>query len=159
MDGKILQSEGKRVIYFERNLNHPVEKVWRTITSPDRIAHWLNAQAQFDLIDDGQITFRWDNGDLVDGKFTKISPPNELEYTWVEKDSGNSLVRWELQVKDEGCLLKLTHTFFESAVVINFLSGWHVHLDVLDLILQEKSADFPWEQFKEMRNKYASIID
>lgn len=136
MEGKVLEFEGKRVVSFERYLNHPVEKVWRAITSPNRIVDWLTAHAQFDLIVEGKITFRWENGDLVHGKFTKINPPNELEYTWEEQSSGKSLVRWELRDDGEGCLLQLTHTFYESAVISDFLAGWHVHLDMLDTNLQ-----------------------
>ncbi|MEC0232682.1 SRPBCC family protein [Paenibacillus alba] len=158
MDGRVLQYEGRHVVSFERYLNHPVEKVWRAITSPDRIVNWLTAHAQFDLIVDGQITFRWENGDLVHGKFTKVNPPYELEYTWQEKTSGKSLVRWELSDYDEGCLVHLTHTFYESAIVADFLAGWHVHLEMLDMTLQEKHVDFPWERVKEMHEKYASVI-
>ncbi|QJD82848.1 SRPBCC family protein [Cohnella herbarum] len=159
MDGKVLRHEGRRVVKFERNLNHPVEKVWTAITSPNRIVHWLTAEARFDLIMDGKISFQWDNGDVVHGVFTKVNPPNELEYTWEEKSSGQSLVRWELRDEGDGCHLRLTHTFYESAEVGDFLAGWHVHLDMLDVVLQEKHVDFPWGRVKEMREKYASIMN
>ncbi|MBH5316294.1 SRPBCC family protein [Paenibacillus sp. GSMTC-2017] len=159
MEGKFLQHDGRKVASFERYLDHSVEKVWGAITSPQQIVNWLNAQAEFDLIVDGKIIFRWENGDLVHGKFIKINPPSELEYTWEEKSSGRSLVRWELKDDDGKCHLHLTHTFFESAVIADFLAGWHVHLEMLDMTLQEKSIDFPGERFKEMREKYVSILN
>jgi uncharacterized protein YndB with AHSA1/START domain len=158
MDGKLLQIDGRRVISFERYLNHPVEKVWKGITSPAQIARWLTAQAELELKVDGQLTLRWDNGDLVHGKFSKVDPPYELEYTWLEQTSGHSVVRWWLKSEGEGCRLHLTHTFYESAVVLDFWAGWHVHLDVLDEVLHEKFSDFPWEHMKEMREKYAATM-
>ncbi|MFC8683664.1 SRPBCC domain-containing protein [Brevibacillus porteri] len=92
MDGKILQMDGRCVVSFERYLNHPVEKVWRAITSPEQIAKWLTAQAELDLNVDGKLAFRWENGDVVHGYFTKVDSPYELEYTWLEQTSGDSIV-------------------------------------------------------------------
>jgi uncharacterized protein YndB with AHSA1/START domain len=146
------------VICFERYLNHPVKKVWKAITSPAQIARWLTAQAELELHVDGPLTFRWENGDLVHGKFTKVDPPHELEYTWLEQTSGHSVVRWRLESDGEGCRLHLTHTFYESAIVPDFLAGWHVHLDVLDEVLHKRLARFPWERVKEMREKYVSAM-
>lgn len=159
MDGKLLQYEGRSVVRFERYLNHPIEKVWRAITSPNQIVNWLTAHAEFDLIVNGKITFRWENGDLVHGKFTMVNPPNGLEYTWIEKSTGESVVRWELHDDDKGCHLHLTHTFYESAEVADFLAGWHVHLDMIDMILHEKHVDFPSDRFKDLRKKYDSIMN
>ncbi|MFF2528137.1 SRPBCC family protein [Brevibacillus sp. NPDC058079] len=156
MDGKIIQMDGRRVVSFERYLNHPVEKVWRAITSPEQLAKWLTVQTELDLNVDGKLAFRWENGDLVHGHFTKVDPPYELEYTWLEQTSGHSIVRWSLKEEGEGCLLHLTHTFNGPAIVPDFLAGWHVHLDVLDIVLHEQFRQFPWERMKEIRDKYAS---
>ncbi|WP_248924790.1 SRPBCC family protein [Paenibacillus hamazuiensis] len=158
MDGKISHIDGRHVVSFERHLKHPVEKVWRALTTPEQIAKWLTAQSEMDLNVDGQLAFRWENGDLVQGKFTKVDPPYELEYTWLEQTSGYSVVRWRLKDDGEGCLLYLTHTFFESAVVPDFLAGWHVHLEVLDVVLNDQFTVFPWERVKEWREKYASFM-
>lgn len=157
MDGKVVQINGCRVVSFERYLKHPVEKVWSAITSPEQIAKWLTVQSEMELVVDGQLAFRWESGDLVTGKFTKIAPPYELEYTWLEQSSGYSMVCWKLKDDGEGCLLHLTHTFYETAAVPNFLAGWHVHLDVLGLVLDKQFTHFPWERVKEVREKYTSM--
>jgi uncharacterized protein YndB with AHSA1/START domain len=158
VEGKLLQMDGQRVVSFERFLKHSVDKVWQAITSPQQMAKWLTVQSEMELKVDGQLTFRWDNGDIVEGKFTKIDPPYELEYTWLEQTSGYSLVRWRLKSTSEGCHLLLTHTFYETAVILDFLAGWHVHLDVLEDLLNERFTRFPGERVKEMRTKYSSII-
>lgn len=159
MDGKVLQMDGRRIVSFERYLRHPVEKVWRAITSPEQIAKWLTVQSELELSVDGQLVFRWENGDVVQGKFTKVDPPYELEYTWLEEALGYSVVRWRLKDEGVGCHLHLTHTFFyESAAVPDFLAGWHVHLEALDEVLNEQFTRFPWERVKEMRTTYASIM-
>lgn len=107
---------------------------------------------------DGKLAFRWENGDLVHGHFTKVDSPYELEYTWLEQTSGDSIVRWSLKEDGDGCLLHLTHTFYGPAIVPDFLVGWHVHLDVLDIVLHEQFRHFPWERMKEIREKYASTL-
>jgi len=158
VEGKVLQMAGHRIVSFERYLKHPVEKVWRAISSPEQMAKWLTVNSEMELKVGGQLAFMWENGDLVEGKFTKIDPPYELEYTWLEQTSGYSLVRWSLKNEVGGCRLHMSHTFYESAVVPDFLAGWHVHLDVLDVVLNEQFTRFPWERVKEMREKYASIM-
>ncbi|GAB6930634.1 hypothetical protein JCM10914A_46170 [Paenibacillus sp. JCM 10914] len=159
MEGKVLQMDGHRVVSFERYLKHPVEKVWRAITNPEHMAKWLTVQSEMELRVDGQLAFRWDNGDLVEGKITKIDPPHELEYTWLEEASGYSVVRWRLKDEGERCLLHLTHTFYEVAVVPDYLAGWHVHLEALDEVINDQFTRFPWERVKEMRSKYTSIMN
>ncbi|MCM3782011.1 SRPBCC family protein [Neobacillus mesonae] len=156
MDGMLKELNGVRIISFERYLKHPMEKVWQAITTPERIADWLTAQAEFELIVGGKITLRWENGDIVNGEFLQINPPYELAFTWVEQASGDSVVRWKLREEGEGCRVHLTHTFNEASMISGFLAGWHVHLDVLDQILQDRLIDFPWERVKEFRNYYDS---
>jgi uncharacterized protein YndB with AHSA1/START domain len=110
-----------------------------------------------ELIVDGQLSLRWENGDVVTGKFTKIAPPYELEYTWLEPSSSSSMVRWKLKEDGEGCLVHLTHTFYDTAAVVpDFLAGWHVHLDVLGVVLDNRFTHFPWERVKEVRENYAN---
>ncbi|MFD0959886.1 SRPBCC family protein [Paenibacillus chungangensis] len=158
MDGKVFVRDGRRIVCFERYLKHPVEKVWEAITRPDQLAQWLTVKSELDLNVDGQLVLRWDNGDEVTGKFTKVEAPYELEYTWLESSSGNSVVRWMLKEEGDGCMLQLMHTFPESVAVIDFLSGWYVHLDVLDTVLHERFTGFPDGRVKEMRKRYASMM-
>lgn len=155
MEGTVSRIQGGRVVRFERYLNHPVEKVWASITRPEKIVGWLTAQANLELVEGGSIELLWKNGEVVKGAFKQVNPPFELEYTWNEPAAGNSLLRWELQPEGSGCLLMLTHTFFESEQIPDFLAGWHVHLDLLAIVLQDRTVEFPRDRFNELRKKYA----
>ncbi|PYI51016.1 SRPBCC family protein [Paenibacillus flagellatus] len=161
MEGKVSRTDEGHVVRFERRLNHPVEHVWASITRPDRIVDWLTAEADMELTEGGKLELRWSNGDVVTGSFVKVNPPVELEYTWNEPAAGRSSVRWELQEDRGGCRLVLTHTFRHSdpGEIPNFLAGWHVHLDVLEAVLQDRRSDYPWDRVKELRKKYASGLN
>ncbi|MFD0587320.1 SRPBCC family protein [Paenibacillus sp. GCM10027627] len=159
MEGKVVQIDGHRVVRFERYFRHPAEKVWEAITNSQQLAKWLTVRTEMELKVDGKLTFSWENGDRVNGTFSKIVPPSELEYTWLEPDSGHSVVRWKLESEGEGCRLHLTHTFYDSAVVKNYLAGWHVHLDVLDEVLSDRFDQFPWGKVKEMLVHYTSKLE
>jgi uncharacterized protein YndB with AHSA1/START domain len=158
MEGTVNQIHGGRVVRFERYLNHRVEKVWAFITRSEKIVDWLTAHAEMDLVEGGSIKLRWENGDIVKGTFKQVNPPYELEYTWNEPSAGKSLLRWELQPEGAGCSLILTHTFFDSEQLPNFLAGWHVHLDVLAIVLQDRTVEFPWDRVKDLRKIYAAKL-
>ncbi|GAA0371695.1 hypothetical protein [Bacillus horti] len=52
----------------------------------------------------------------------------------------------------------LTHTFYKTDYIPNFLAGWHVHLDVLADVLEEKHEGFPWDKVKAMKKEYMNKL-
>ncbi len=45
---------------MQRELRHPVEKVWRAITEPGQLAGWFPAAVELDLRLDGPVTFTFE---------------------------------------------------------------------------------------------------
>src|SRR5688572_21682769 len=92
---------------FERHLKHPVEKVWASITEPDKLAKWL-ASAKVDLREGEnlELTFDLTEGNTVACRITEIKLLSVFEFTW-----GDDRVRFELYPAPEGCLLVLKEMF------------------------------------------------
>ncbi|OUS73636.1 hypothetical protein B1748_22255 [Paenibacillus sp. MY03] len=154
MEGRVADVPGGKVIVFERYLKHSTEDVWKAVTEPAMIKQWLTAEATMELAEGGNVKLQWENGDIVTGRVTTYQPPFLLAYTWEENSSGNSELSFALQSSGQGTLLTLKHVFYKTDDLSNFLSGWHVHLDVVDLVLQGKSGEFPWDRQKELGEIY-----
>lgn len=151
--------DGGYVARFKRRLKHPVEKVWAAITSPERVVQWLTAEATIELVEGGKVELRFGNtGHVVIGSVTQVLPPFLLEYTWSSPGAGESVVRWDLQPEDGGCLLTLSHTFFGTTELSKMMAGWHVHLEMLDAAMLENPVPFPWERWKELNETYLKSL-
>jgi hypothetical protein len=71
---------------FERRYDHGVERVWRAITDPDELRHWVPPGEELEV--------------------TGSEPPRLLAGSWY----GDEL-RFELRPDGDGCVLVFTHAF------------------------------------------------
>jgi len=63
----------------------------------------------------------------VQGEYVEVEPPRLVSYTWVASWAGTekTLVRWELEAKDGGTLVRLRHSgFAESTAAQGHYDGW-----------------------------------
>jgi uncharacterized protein YndB with AHSA1/START domain len=73
-------------ITFEFELNHPPEKVWRALTTPELLAQWLLPVFDLKLEPGAAFTFKtqaypgWDG--TVNCRFLEIEPQRKLSYSW-----------------------------------------------------------------------------
>jgi uncharacterized protein YndB with AHSA1/START domain len=174
-DGTVELIDGRHVLTFERNLAHPVERVWAALTEPDELAGWL-AQAELELAEGGSLVLRWQNRvteedaerygielpeddpgpPVVRGTVTQLDPPRLIEWD----TDGHGVLRWELRQDGAGCVLRFTNMLPPGAEfpVAQSLSGWHMHLDMLEDALAGRAVDWPnWpiERWAEHRDRYA----
>ncbi len=165
-DGTLSTAGDRSVIRFERHLNHPVERVWRAITSPAEIVEWL-AVAEIDPVPGGRVQFRWLNTDLdgekaiARGVVTAIEPPHLIEF---DTDIHGRL-RWELRPSghDGGaCLLTFTASVALPAELrLIVLAGWHTHLDFLAGALDGHAIDWPnWPRnhWEDVHSHYVETL-
>ena len=69
--------------------------------------------------------------DLIEGgQVIELDPPRLIVHTW-----GDDELRWELEPRDYGCLLILTHTFDDRYKAARDAAGWHLCLDALSASL------------------------
>ena len=64
--GTLEQVAGKRVLRFERRLDHPVERVWAALTEPEQLAGWLAAADELELAEGDIAWVRWAPASLAD---------------------------------------------------------------------------------------------
>ncbi|MGW1340551.1 SRPBCC family protein [Kribbella sp. NPDC002412] len=147
---------GRTVLRMQRELRHPVEKVWRAITEPGQLSGWFPAAVELDLRLDGAVTFTFeDDPDApVDehgsGVIRAYEPPRLIEYTW-----GEEVLRWELVPSADGCTLHLTATFDDRPGSASFTSGWTLCFDALDHVLGGSAV--PEKEYAELHEHFVKV--
>ena len=120
----------KRDLRFEVTYPHPIEKVWRAITTSEAIAAWLmpnNFEAKlghrFEFTSKPQPG--WDGHTYCE--VTELDPPRRLAYTW-RGGPIDTLLRITLEPVAGGTKLVLEHTGFRGfkALMVSAImgSGW-----------------------------------
>ncbi|MFC4022124.1 SRPBCC family protein [Micromonospora sp. GCM10011542] len=149
-------------LVFVRDLPRPPDAVWTALTDPDQLDEWAPFTADRDLGTPGPAVLA-----LFDGEGTAAQPatvrraehPHLLEYTW-----GTDLLRWELSPLGGGTRLTLRHTVTDPDVLPMVAAGWHLCLDVADLLLAgdpvgpirgSTALDFGWSR---LRDAYADRL-
>jgi uncharacterized protein YndB with AHSA1/START domain len=157
MLASIQKIEGGYVARFDRPLKHSVEKVWAALTENDKLAKWMPNLQIVELREGGTIKFDMKDGTetFIDIEIIAFQPYSVLEFMW-----GSDRVRFELYPKPEGCLLILKE--FISTLTDHTskdLSGWHVCLDVLSSLLDNRIMDFPKGEWEEWHKKYVITVN
>jgi uncharacterized protein YndB with AHSA1/START domain len=140
---------------FERDLRHPVDRVWAALTDPAQRGQWF-APGEMELRLGGRVYLAFTDGDgVVDGRVTAIAPPALLEFTWTDNGKDLGFVRWELIPDDAGTRLVLTHNVPAAARELGLpaLAGWHTLLDQLVALLDDQPV--PQNRWQELHDQYA----
>jgi uncharacterized protein YndB with AHSA1/START domain len=132
--------DGKPAVRFERVYPHPVERVWRSVTEPDELAHWFPTTVEVDLREGGAMAFRFPEGEIgpMEGSVVELDPPRRFAFLW-----GAELLRFDLAPDGDGCRLTLTHVISNADEAARNAAGWHVCLDKLG------GAESEWEPYFE----------
>jgi uncharacterized protein YndB with AHSA1/START domain len=111
-------------ISFEFDLHHSPEKVWRALTDPELLAHWLLPVIDLELEPGAAFTFRtqpkpgWDG--TVNCRFLEIEARRKLSYTWVVGDFIDTVVTFTLTPTATGTHLSLVQSGFKPHQKQNF---------------------------------------
>ncbi len=122
----------KDLISKEKVFDHPIEKVWRAITSAEEISTWF-LKADFKA----EVGYRYvfkstgENCSPIEGEI-KHADPYTLIYTWVVTEAPiETTVKWVLEEVEGGTKLYLEHSGIsnyegETALEMfnNFDGGW-----------------------------------
>ena len=175
-DGTIEQRDGRVIFRYQRQLRHPIERVWRSITDPDELAHWLGTKPELDLRVGGLYVMIHTSPDgakklRVEDKVVRLEPPHLFQHTfWLELNP-SALVTWTLTPTDEGTRLDLTHELDladmqsvagqESMVTImsRNASGWHILLDrIAEALAGNESESWPKAAQQVLQERYATLL-
>jgi uncharacterized protein YndB with AHSA1/START domain len=122
---------GRQVLRLERELDHPPERVWEAITSPEQLSRWYPfAVVEIDLQIGGRISFDDGDGTIYHGEIRELDPPRVISFT-----EADDLLHLELLPRDAGCVIVLRHTFDDPSISESNEIGWRECLDDLESLL------------------------
>jgi uncharacterized protein YndB with AHSA1/START domain len=148
MYGRYAAIEDQPTLTFERQLSHPVERVWRAITERNELAHWFPSRVEVEELHAGAVlTFRFEDMPLdapstMTGRVTDFDPPRRFAFTW-----GEDHLRFELEPVEEGCTLRLTVALGAGDKAARDAAGWHVCLDRLEEQLGGEGTGGEWRGY------------
>jgi uncharacterized protein YndB with AHSA1/START domain len=162
-NGTLGQDTGRYFLHFERLLSHSPERVWQAITEEDELSAWFPARMvgprergavlQFIFAPvPGQVPEdSTEEGIMMTGEMRVFDPPLTLEYTW-----DVDVLRFELEARPEGTLLKFTHTFDDKGRGAREAAGWDICLASLEAQVAGDSAEpFTNERHADLFERYA----
>ena len=160
-DGVLERTDDGGVIRFERHLPYAIDDVWDAITAPERLAEWwlpFDADITVDLREGGDIVFtgRPDGDPVMVCTILRLEPPVLLEHT---HPAPGSILRWDLEAADTGCILRLSHTLPDVTEAIEncYLVGLQTSLARLAPCLAGRPEPWDWDAFATARAHYARL--
>jgi uncharacterized protein YndB with AHSA1/START domain len=156
--------DGRWTLLFVRDLRHPREKVWAALTEPAQLSEWSPYTADRNLGSAGHATLTMIDGDTTEdlpATVTRADAPTLLEYAL-----GSDLVRWELAATESGTRLALRHTVEGRDWVPKVAAGWHLCLDVAELLLDgrpigpirgDEARNYGWDELNQAYAEKLSI--
>ena len=154
MLAEVQKVENGYIVRFERSLKHSVEKVWSQLTENEKLSKWFSELRINDLREGGMIQFDMQDGTFEEMEILELKMYAVLEYTW-----GEDIVRFELYPEPEGCRLVLIEKIKKMTNhTPKDLAGWHVCLDVVHALLDDRNIEPREAEWKKWYEKYVRAI-
>lgn len=134
-----LALDGRPTVRVERDYPHPIERVWRAVTTPEHLAEWFPSSVELDLRPGGQVLFPdFEGHDGATGTVEAVEAPRRLEFTW-----GADRLSFELEDLGEATRFVLEHAFDDRAGAASFATGWEQCLLGLHSVLADEPLPPP----------------
>ncbi|MES2105661.1 MAG: SRPBCC domain-containing protein [Pseudomonadota bacterium] len=105
----MMQTDDTKTLIVEREMPHPLEKVWRALTQGPLIEEWL-MKNDFQPVVGHQFDLRADWG-VVNCRVLAVEPNKALSYAW-EALGLKSVVTWTLTPTSTGTQLRMEQSGF-----------------------------------------------
>jgi uncharacterized protein YndB with AHSA1/START domain len=160
--GTVTRDGAHGTIHFERLLDHPVEKVWEAITTPDGLAGWwlpFPATITVDLTVGGAFSFS--APELGEAPMTceivEVEAPHRLVY---KHFSPGTTMTWQLDPEGAGCRLRLTEDTpdISAALAEGHIVGLHHSLERLDPALAGAPEPWDWDRLPVIEAEYRELL-
>jgi uncharacterized protein YndB with AHSA1/START domain len=115
----------------------PPEVVFKFLTKPELMLHWLGSSQQLDPQTGGVFEVEVSPGNIARGEYTEVVPFCRVAFTWGWKSPrsdlaallpGTSLVEIELEPREGGTHLRLRHSRLPEELQAIHVERWFVHL-------------------------------
>jgi len=165
-------------VQFTRLLPGNIDRVWSYLVEGEKRAKWLAGGDTEERVG-GNVELHFDNHSLsslpddpppekykdmpekmsYSGKVTQCEPKTLLAHTWLADGEEESEVTYELEQRDDGVLLTLTHVRIGGRDrLTGVCGGWHTHLDILADVLAETEPQPFWRTFTALQAEYNSRL-
>jgi hypothetical protein len=160
--GVVTRDGNHGTIRFERLLDHPVERVWEAVTTPDGLSGWwlpFPATITIDLETGGLMSFA--SPELGEEPMTcevlEVEPPYRLVHTHFDR---SITLIWELAAEGAGCRLRLTQETpdISAALAQGHIVGLHHSLDRLEPALDGAPVAWDWDRLPAIEADYADVL-
>lgn len=150
MIATIQQHEQGYTARSERHINHSVQEVWAMLTDNEKLDKWFQELCVGELREGGFMKFDMSEGQFEQLKITAYAVHSVLEFDWF-----GDIVRFELQREQEGCLLIFIESFSViTDQTIKDLAGWHVCLNVIESLLDNKPIHSRADDWQKWHKQY-----
>ncbi len=130
MHDTFLSLDDRPAVRVERAYPHPIDKVWRAVTTPEHLGQWFPSAVEIDLRPGGEMRFGAFEGPAASGTVEVVEPPWRLTFAW-----GTDRVTFELTSEGDGTRFVLIHAFDDRYGAPSFATGWERCLAGLDSVL------------------------
>jgi uncharacterized protein YndB with AHSA1/START domain len=128
---RLFTVDGRPTVRVERRYPHPIEKVWRAVTTPEHLAQWFPSPVEVDLRPGGSMCFSaFEGAPGGTGTVEVVDPPRRLTFTW-----GTDRLTFELAASGDGTTFAVVHSFDDRVGAPSFAAGWDVCLAGLRSVL------------------------
>ncbi|MDO9356103.1 MAG: SRPBCC family protein [Solirubrobacteraceae bacterium] len=145
LTGSLITLDGRDALRFERQLPHPVERVWRAVSEPAELGQWFVGPVEWGPTE-GETSEVMGQTMAV----TEVRPPHALAWSW-----GDEHYRFDLTAEGDGTRLVFTHVFVTTyGPGVQHAAGWETYLDRLAALLTgsplgEEAAHDPIAEYHE----------
>ncbi|MCK9898187.1 SRPBCC family protein [Frankia sp. AgB32] len=138
--GSYVEVDGRPAVRFERVYPHPIERVWRAISEPGKLAGWFPSAVTIEPRPGGTVSFSADPN-LTDstGRVMAYEPPRKIAFTW----GGDELHLTLEPAGAPGTRLTLVNVLEDPAAAARNAAGWAVCLAELDRVVGGHPGDGP----------------
>ncbi len=135
---QFLTIDGRPAVRVERRYPHPIEKVWRAVTTPEHLGSWFPSPVEIELRAGGAIRFGAFDGPSATGTVEAVDAPRFLAFRW-----GTDRLTFELVPDGSGTMFALTHAFDDRYGAASFATGWEMCLAGLRHLLADEPLPPP----------------
>lgn len=136
---------GEESLVYQKIIKAPVEQIFRAFTTSTALREWLCDFATSNPVEGGRIYLAWNKQFFASGSFTRLTPNQVVEFTWIGKDEPswtNVIITIKTLDADRGCLVELRHSGLGNTTNWDvareeIAAGWEIGLENLRSTLEE----------------------
>lgn len=152
--GLLTRANGYITAIMERDVDVPIDAVWRMLSEESNRVKWL-APGAIDLVKGGRAKLDFkDSYVIVDSEVAACEAPELLEFSWSGVDEPMRLIRFLLKSTEAGCKIHLEVNIPEDEVAARSCAGWEAHLTMMQTALAGVPIKFPLDRFQVCRENF-----